>query len=645
VVAAAAGFVLPTVIVGSVYLAPIATKDFAAPVGFDAPKYVWRSNLVRAEGLDALAASAPEPFRVNADRPGFPSVMGAVASLLDTSPARVILVLPAVLAVAVGLAAGSLAVRCLRQPRWAFAVFAVATGASVQVSRMAGPAYLDNLLLAPIAVAAAGLALFAAGGDRGAAGAVALLVAGWLVHWVFVLLLVGLVAASGLVLIRTSIREWRAGRHPLSTESGRLLAIAGAGGLLGGAALLGLSSTEPAPPRLPRSSFLSKLRADIPRYAFPALAPAAAIGAATVRGLGLRLSPGHRSPDDSPIPRSDADALLPRRALLLMLLWTLSGGVAVLALHLGFGIPAHRFLAFGMGMPFLFAAGVLAVGRLASRLGTRSGSVAGAAVVVACLAAGVTISYRGWFQAHPWMPRAQLQQAAEAGAYLQRAGGDGPIIFVVDLGGHSPLSGTSLAFHVIRAALPPEVVPRTLVYLGEPERLLDGRPTLREVPETFDQASLRHWPSVRAVLDQEPIAVMMPAFNASFGSSVERHPEWLVSTNVAVVQGPRPTALRSAPHPPGPLSTPRLVVLWAAVLAVLALAGSGWAVALSPGGWLERGGFAPAFGIGMLVLATVVAGRVGIVFGRGASLVVLSSVAVAGWALAVSARPPRLDRR
>lgn len=619
--ATAAALAIPVVVIASLYVSTIATKDFASPVGFDAPKYVWRTNLVQAEGLDALAGSAPEPFRVNADRPGFPSLVSAVASVLGTSPARVVLVLPAVLAVAVGLAAGGLAIRSLQQPWWAFAVFAVACGASIQVSRMAGPAYLDNLLLAPLAVAATGLALSAAGRGRGTAGAVVLLTAGWLVHWVFAALLVGLLGAAGLVLLPGSLRERGPGRPFVATEAGRLLAIATGGGVLGVAALLGLSSTEPSPPRLPRSSFLSKLAADVRAYVFSVLGPIAAIGAFA---LWRSTDPGRRAR---------------LRTLVVMLMWAASGGVAVLALEVGFGVPAHRFLAFGLGVPILFAAGTLAIADRAARWGRRLGTWVGAAIVVGGLGAGVTIAYGGWFRSHPWMPRSQLAQAAEAGAYLRTVDAQGPVVFLVDLGGHSPLSGTSLAFHVIRSALPPDLVSRTLVYLGEPDAFLQGRPTMREVPESFDEASLRHWPSVRAILDQDPIALLMPAFNISFRSSIEEHPEWMVGPTLAVVQGPRPSTGRSpTPPPPGPLSTPRLIVLWGAVLAVLLAAGSGWAVALSPGGALERIGDAPALGIAVLVLGTVVAGRVGVVLGTGASAALVALVVAAGWAVALVRR-------
>src|SRR5438874_3732553 len=84
--------------VGAVYLQIYAAKRFAFPVGYDTPKYLWRSAVVGARGVAALAGSAPEPFRSNPDRAGFPVLVDAVASLLRVSAPHLVMVLPAVLA-------------------------------------------------------------------------------------------------------------------------------------------------------------------------------------------------------------------------------------------------------------------------------------------------------------------------------------------------------------------------------------------------------------------------------------------------------------------------------------------------------------------------------------------------------------------
>jgi hypothetical protein len=611
---------IPAAMIGSVYLATIGSNRYATPIGYDAPKYVWRTNLVAAEGLDALPGSAPEPFRVNADRPGFPTIASLGSALLDLSTIRLTVVFPAVLGVSIGLAAGALAIAGLREPAWAFPAFALVAGASVHVSRMAGPAYNDNLLLSPLVVAGAMLTLLHVERRRGLAGAVLLLAAGTLVHWVFVALFAGALLGTAALLAPGSIRDWRRTGSFLDTPSARLVGVAVGTVLVGGSALLILAGGEPSPPRLPRESFLAKLRADLPRYAFPVSLPVAALG-----GVALAVDPEPAR----------------RRAVTLLFVWAGFGAVAVLLLALGASLPAHRFLAFALGLPVLFAAGLSYLARrvLQRARGRANGPggtlrVAAAAILAAGLAGAGLLGYRAWYRAHPWMPANQLEQAAEAGEYLESIGGDGPIVLLVDTGGRSPLAATSLSFHVLRAGLPGATVPRTLVYLGEPERFLAGEPTLRAEPRDFDRASLRHWPSVRAVLDQNPIALMTPAFNRNFETAVREHPEWRVSQNLAVVQGPRPPGpIPSPAKPPAPMTPVELALLTAALLGVLGVVGGGWSAALVPAGWLERLAVAPAFGIAMLVLVGVVVGRLGATMDAGTAAFVAASSAAAGWAL------------
>src|SRR5438067_681634 len=146
------------VAVAVVYLQIYAARRFAFPVGYDTPKYLWRSALVGARGVAALAGAAPEPFRSNPDRAGFPVLVDSVASLLRVSTPHLVMVLPAVLAATIGLGAAAFARLALRLPWWAGAIFVVATGASANVSRMAGPGYNDNLLVTGMATAAVAVA-------------------------------------------------------------------------------------------------------------------------------------------------------------------------------------------------------------------------------------------------------------------------------------------------------------------------------------------------------------------------------------------------------------------------------------------------------------------------------------------------------
>jgi hypothetical protein len=619
--AAAIGALLavPVVWILAVYLWTIVSRRYAFPIGYDTPKYVWRTNLVGGEGLAALKGSAPEPFRVNADRPAFPVLISMVSSVLGTSVFRVAVVFPAVMALATGLAAGAFSREALAGPSWGVPVFAVAVGASVNISRMAAPGYDDNLLLAVVVVAAATLALAAAAGRRGGVGAALLLAAGILIHWIFAAFFLAVLAAVATAVLPGSIREWRRTGRPLATPSGRLAAVLGGGALVGGGALLSLAAGEPTAPRLPGESFRVKLDADLPRYALPVTVPVAAVGAAGLAGGG----------DDG-----GQRAAVRRRGAMLLVIWAAAGVLAAFVLHAGPAVPAHRLLAFGLGMPILAAAGLVAVARtLAGRAGG-AGAAAGAILVAAGLAGTTTLAFRAWTPAHPWMPRAQVAQAGEAGRYLEAIGGNRPIVFLVDLGGRTPLSSTSLAFHVIRAGLPPALIPRTLVYLGDAETYARGRQTLRPTPPTFNQASGRHWPSVEAALAKDPIGVLMPSINRGFDQAVRAHPDWRVGPHVAIVGG-SPTFLRtvpSGPAIPAPVGPLRGAALALVVLFLPAAVGLGWSASLGPEGWLERLALAPAFGIGTLVVGGVVAGRLGATMAGAAAAVLITVVAAAGWA-------------
>lgn len=609
---------LPAAVLSVLYLALYVTRDFAFPIGYDTPKYLWRTNLVRALGLDGLPRSALPPFIVNADRPGLPILWAAGSSLLDVSSARFAMVFPPVMAVVMGFAGAALARFGLRQPAWTLPVFALAVGASMQISRMASPGHSENLMVTPLLLGGAALALLAADGRRAATGAVVLLTGAVLTHWIFAIVFAPMLLGVAVLSLPESLRRRREGARLLETPSGRLAGIVAAAGVLGGAGLASVAVGGAQPPNLRPASFLRKLAAEAPRYLFPIVAPLAA--------LGVLFEARH----------ADAGR---RRTLALLLLWAASGPVALLALWAGVPLPAHRFLAFSLALPILYTAALLALAAfLGSRLG-RAGKAIGAVLVLAVLAAATVVTYLDWSRTHPWMPKRQVAQAARAGRYLQHLGGDAPVVFVLHTGGRTPLSSTALAFHIIRSSLPPELIPRTLVYLGDAEPFLEGRPTFRPELPDFDEASRRHWPSVRAALRRDPVAVTMPAFNHNFRRSVAEHPEWLVAPDLAIVRGPAtPGAdLRVAPLPEPP-TLASLLGVTAAALALLLVVGGGWSWWLVPAGWAERAALAPAFGIAVMVVTGLLADRAAVPFSRPGAASVAAVGAIAGWVLCALAR-------
>jgi len=450
-----------------------------------------------------------------------------------------------------------------------------------------------------------------------------LLAAGVLIHWVFVVVFAAVLAGVALICLPGSIRSRREPGGFARSPTARLAKILAGGAALGTLGLIAFLSAEPSPPRLPRQTFQTKLGFDAPKYAFPLTAPLAAIGVAALARI-----PADR-PDRTPARR---------RGLWLALVWAGTAAGAVVLLVAGSPVPAHRFLAFAMGIPLLVAAGLTGAARaLRGRVAGTAGLALGAFVVVAGIVASVVLGFRAWSGAHPWIPERQAAQAATAGRYLRAVPGDAPVVFLVDLAGATPLSSTSEAFHVIRSGLPASEIARTLVYLGDPGDFLAGRPTLRPSPPTFDESSLQHWPSVRAVLDEHPIALMMPSLNRGFAAAVRAHPDWLVAPGLVVIEGPRATALTgSAPTVPAPLGGVKLALLTAAFLLTLAVLGSGWSVSLVEADWLERTALAPAFGIAALVVGGVIADRLGLGLTGGPAVGLVLVVAALGWA-AVSA--------
>ena len=62
----ALAIVVPVVIVAGMFLTLYVARDERFPAGYDTPKYIWRANLVEAEGPRALAGSVQPPLHANA---------------------------------------------------------------------------------------------------------------------------------------------------------------------------------------------------------------------------------------------------------------------------------------------------------------------------------------------------------------------------------------------------------------------------------------------------------------------------------------------------------------------------------------------------------------------------------------------------
>jgi hypothetical protein len=600
-----------------------------APAGSDTPQHVWRSEVVAELGLDALPAfgGQAQALNTNADRPGLPLALAIVSAVGGDDARDLVYVLPAVAAAAIALATAALAGSIPGVPWWGMGLVGVVTGASVPVA-FAANGYLDQLLVEPLLLAAAASALRAAGGGHGRALGALCLVSAWLVHWQFALLLTALLGIVAIACLPASLRDRRAGRPLRATPSARVAATAGGGAGLGAAALLlGTPGIPRVPSGLVREAVDRQLSDQVSLYRLPAIGVPAALGAAS-------LVP----------PRSDPGRY---RAAWFLIPWALAPAVAWL-LHLaGRTLPVQRTLSFALAIPMLAGlGGVAAVRWLHGRLG-RAASVAGALLVAAAVVFSVSSGWEVWRTRRPWSEDRRLAELHALGAYLADAGR--PAVVVVDRRGgdeNAPVDrhfGTVPVMRRLRAELPPRLALRTTVYLGDPDRLLSGRPTLRPGVPGYDEISRETWRAVRPLLGHDPVIVVLRSQYSGFEQKVRSHPDWRAAGWVAVVAGPSPPTSFDHPATPVPPSVPSLLARWAAMLAIISFAGVGWAGGLAGGSLSTRIALVPAAGLAMLIPVGLVAERLGVRVGGPGGVAVWIGVAFAGAVAAVTRIPTACD--
>ena len=629
-----AALVAVVAVVVPFFAATYAVHTFQVPLGWDTPKYLWKTALAANMGVTSTPVRLPPPVNGSPDRPAY-AVLALVAHrVLGLDGFRTAEALPFASAAACGLAAAGFAAAALRRARWECAVIGASVGTSVAVARMAGPeTYQDNLMVAAVLLAVAALAV-AATGRRGPVAPALLLGAAALVHWPFALLFAGILAVAAAVAGRDSWRRWRSGTPPLRTPAGGLLGVA-VGGLAAGVVALfgGLGAELKRPKTSPQAhtEYVKKARQDAGQYVPWFTAPAAALGALVLWGRGER-----------PSPSSSGRSLAARAVLAAWL------GVTAVAAALGatgVTVPVHRFLAFALPVPLLVAVGALALPR---RLWTRPGwRAVGVATGVAILGVALGISQAAWLRNRPQMNPVLVRQVANAEAYLDRAGvpADRPVVFVANVTGNA---GVNLALfaHEIRAALAPERVTQAYMYLGDPETFLAGRPTIVARPDTaevreYDGTSWRYFRDVRPLLPERPVALLLPEANperTTFDRWVAGHDP--VAPGVWVVRGPSvPVELAAAPSPVGPVAALPVAVAAVALVALLFAVGSGWSVAAARGRPVFAAlALAPAVGIAALVVAGVAADRAGISLAGSGAAAVAVVAAVTGWVAAVLVR-------
>jgi hypothetical protein len=590
-----------------------------APPGSDTPQHVWRSEVVAQLGLDALPSYEGDAhaLHTNADRPGLPLVLAALSAFTGAHARELIYVLPAVAATAIASAAAALAGAIPNVPWWGISLAGLATGTSVQVALVAS-GYLDQLVVEALVLAAAAGTLRAAGGGPGRTLGAGCLAAAFLVHWQFATLFSGLLALLALACLPDSLARRGEGGSFLDTPTGRIGVMVGAGTGIGFAALLaGAPGAPHAPIGLARGKSADRLQARL--YRLPVAIAVAVLGAVSLL-----------------VPRGERGR---RRAAWLLIPWALMPAVAALLYAAGRTVPVQRILSFTLALPLLGALGAVAAVRW---LRIRAGRLAGTAAAVlaaAVLLVSISFVWEVWRSRPPWSDDERLASFHAVAAYLADAGR--PAVIVVNAVPRRALEphggfGTVRVLRRVRAELPPRLALRTIVYLGDPDRLAAGRPTLRPDVPGYDEISRATWREVRLLLSQDPTIVVVRSHFNGFGAAVREHPEWMTTSLMAVVSGPHPSSARLvSPERP---SASSLAAWWVMSFLVIASAGAGWAARFGGGSLALRMALAPATGLAAVIVAGLLVERLGVRMGGPGGVLTVIIVTFGGAIAAVSQR-------
>ncbi|HEX2089028.1 MAG TPA: hypothetical protein VHI54_03710 [Actinomycetota bacterium] len=603
-------------------------NDYRFPIGWDTARYLFHTNFIAERGFGTeIPHLLPLAEPLTANRPGFPVLALTLSSLFSTSTFRVATPIPLAGAIATALAVGAFASAALGLKRWEMLVVTLMAAVSAPLIRLLAPeTYTDNLMAAAICMAALLPVMAVVKHGTSFVPAMILFGIGGIIHPVSLAIVLGALVITAIAYGPSSWREWRSGQVPLvATSSARLGLVLSGSAAVAGLGILALSPGGPDIRTVYRGELEKKLREDLPLYRFPLTLPLAGVGAAAVsawrsRPPRWRLGGGF--------------------ALVLLLSWAVVTAIGILLFVAGSDVSLHRFLAFFLPLPLLMGVGILALGRL---LRSRTSVISGVLIVVFATGAFVFLGARDLYRTIPdergiqWIDKGKIDDALTAGRYLDMTGvsANEPVVFVIDDHGPNPVVSVSQLIYVIAANLRPERTEQAHFYFGDPERYLQGKPTVRPGRPLYNQMSALLWRDIQPLIRTKPIALVLASYNPQYLETVSRHPELRTLNNTMVLNGPDPptSKLRNLIPASGPL---RILSLQLATLLVLFLAGLGWAIVLLPRGLRSREvlAVAPAVGIAFVVAAGVLLDRAGV---RPAGLAAAATpllIAIPGWVLA-----------
>jgi hypothetical protein len=582
----------------------------APGLSYDTPYYVWRTRAVTATGVDVLTTI---PTGAVPERPGVPVLGSLLGAVTGTDALTFAVTVRAIASVAIGLAAGAMALVALREPRWAFPAFVVGLGASAAVVGTAVGS-LDQLLVDVLLVTAAAVAALVAAGRKGTIAVGVLFAAAAATHWVFAGLFLLLLLGVAVALVPGSLRGRRAGTPWADTPSGRLLRVAL---VAAGAAVITLVLLPSLPHRVPPATGDRGNLLRLGAYELPVVLPLAVLGFA----LTFRRSDGSR-----------------RAALVLLGLWAATVPIAIaVSAVLPTPMKLFRVAPFALGIPALATLALVTITRAAAdRLG-RAGALLGALLLAGGLLWTSGSSVSSFDEGAAASITKRVTQARIAGRYLEGISHAGrPVIFLTQ-------GNPRLLDRIARSVVPPDLITDTWVFVGRPHDLAaagpvddPSRPRLTALAQKWWAAA---WPDPQRVLHRDPIVIQIgPPGQIEMEGVVELGP------GVAVIDGPEPSPT-FGPPPPFGAGWVDLLTATGLGLVVLTFAGGGWALSLLDGSRLAAFGLAPAFGVATLILCGTAASRIGVSLGGSGGIGVVLATATAGWISLLLARTASVGQR
>ena len=527
---------------------------------------------------------------------------------------------------------GAFAFTVLRRDRASWVITVALTGAALGATRLVGE-NIANLLNLTLEVGALVILISARDRRRAIGGAILMLVAAGLAHWVFL----GVFEATLAIVFLLS----RPSRSPIDQARLRAASDARSVAVVGIVAAAALGVLILAVLRAPLSTFeiqlnplefAAKLLTDVARL-WP-LGLLALIGLVPV-ALARRV-PGEWELAERPL------------GLRFIVAWAVVSVAGVLVGLVGIrfnstlSLPPHRFLALLAAFPGVVLAGAgvrWATEKIPRRISPRFGrwpsKVLPAAIGLAAITLVAVPTVIRWYSYPVLMGSLALKQAHVASEYVEGLPPGQPFVVVVGPDWPGNDYAAPLRERMIRMELSGDRQAGLHMFPGDPADLLAGRRTIPPYP-LANKVTLPYWRDVSAILPSRPPVLVLQAMGQSEFAQALSLRARVIAPGVALLRGPSPEGRFVDDPAPDASVTPSLVLLGLAVLALVWVAGTGWARFVlasnaAPEVWIS---LAPVIGLGALLLGAFAATELGVRMAGPGGPITYAVVTVVGLALA-----------